>query len=225
MNLDLNIEINKLFELLKDSYKNIDFRSALYKKDDSWNRILTIIRFSNKSESEINKHYEDLNLNRFKTENFKIEYKIFEVSKWEDTIIELYDELNEDLEIYDIDEFHYKENQYEEYESTFLDEFKAIHNTPSRRFFYTEEEVKKHNHINFYYSLPNINEHHNKFNKILNEEILGLGEDNIYDVLNRTLQLDGYSSITGLFISILFPIYINIKDLVYSQDVLSGNVY
>lgn len=225
MNLDLNIEINKLFELLKDSYKNIDFRSALYKKDDSWNRILTIIRFSNKSESEINKLYEDLNLNRFKTENFKIEYKIFKVSKWEDTIIELYDELNEDLEIYDIDEFHYNENQYEEYESTFLDEFKAIHNTPSRRFFYTEEEVKNHNHINFYYSLPNINEHHNKFNKILNEEILGLGEDNIYDVLNRTLQLDGYSSINGLFISILFPIYINIKDLVYSQDVLSGNVY
>jgi len=225
MNLDLNTEINKIFELLKESYKNIDFRSALYKKNDSWNRILTIIRFSNKSESEINKHFEDLNLNRFKTENFKIEYKIFEVSKWEDKIIELYDEMKEDLEIYDIDEFRYNENQYEEYVSTFLDEFKAIHNTPSRRFFYTEEEVKDHNHVNFYYSLPNINEHHNKFNKILNEEILGLGEDNIYDVLNRTLQLDGYSSTNGLFISILFPIYINIKDLVYSQDVLSGNVY
>ncbi len=225
MNLDLNTDINKIFELLKESYKNIDFRSALYKKHDNWNRILTILRFSNKSESEINKHYEDLNLRRYKTENFNIEYKIFEVSKWEDKIIELYNEMNEDLEIYDIDEFHYNENQYEEYKSTFLDEFKAIHNTPSRRFFYTEEEVKNHNHINFYYSLPNINEHHNKFYKILNEEILGLGEDNIYDVLNRTLQLDGYSSYNGLFISILFPIYINIKDLVYSQDVLSGNVY
>lgn len=225
MILELNTDIKDAFELLKDSYKNIDFRSALYKMHDSWNRILTILRFFNKSESEINKHYEDLNLKRYKTENFKIEYKIFEVSKWEDLIIELYNEMYEDLEIYDIDEFLYNENQYEEYKSTFLDEFKALLNTPSRRFFYTEEEVKNHNHINFYYSLPNKNEHHNKFYKILNEEILGLGEDNIYNVLNRTLQLDGYSSNNSLFISILFPIYINIKDLVYSQDVLSGNVY
>lgn len=225
MILESDTDINNIFELFRDSYKNIDFRSALYKKHDSWNRILTILRFSNNSEMEISNHYKDLNLKKYETENFKIEYKIFEVSEWEDLIIELYNEMNEDLEIYDIDEFRYNENQYEEYKSTFLDEFKALLNTPSRRFFYTEEEVKNHNHINFYYILPNKNKHHNKFYKILNEEILGLGEDDIYDVLNRTLQLEGYSSHNSLFISIIFPIYINLKDLVYSHDVLSGKVY
>ncbi|KKK55624.1 hypothetical protein LCGC14_3072670, partial [marine sediment metagenome] len=80
------------------------------------------------------------------------------------------------------------------------------------------------NIINFYYSISNINEHHIHINKILKEEILYFGEDNIYDIINRTLQLDGYNSQNSLFISIIFPIYMKIKDLIYDRDILSGKI-
>ncbi|KKN18020.1 hypothetical protein LCGC14_0959940 [marine sediment metagenome] len=51
-----------------------------------------------------------------------------------------------------------------------------------------------------------------------------LGEDNIYDIINRVMQIDGYNSQNGLFISILLPIYVRIKDLNYEKGVLSGKV-
>lgn len=221
MEIDLNI--NNVFELLKASYKNIDFRSAIYHKDNYQRRILSVIRFSNESESMLNKKYEQLNLKRYKTKSFEIQHEILEIHKWEDRLIELYEEI-EDIDIEDIDQFYYDDAGYDEFQSSFLGEFKVDFSTPRFRFFFTEEEIKKHNVINFYYNVSDKNEHHNQFNKFLNEEILVLGEDNIYDVINRTIELDGYSSQNGLYISILFPIYMKISDLNYTEEILSGKV-
>jgi len=221
MELDLNIY--NVFELLKASYKNIDFRSAIYNKDNYQRQILSIIRFSNESKSTLNNKYEQLDLKRYKTKSFEIQHEILEIPKWEDKLIELYEEI-EEIDIEDIDEFYYDDAGYDEFQSSFLGKFKVDFSTPSSRFFFTEEEIKENNVINFYYSVLNINEHHNQFNKFLNEEIFILGEDNIYNIINRTLQLDGYNNQNGLHISILFPIYMKISDLKYNQEVLSGKV-
>ncbi len=221
--MELDLKIYDVFELLKASYKNIDFRSAIYNKDNYQRRILSVIRFSNESESMLNKKYEKLDLKRYKTKSFELHHDILEIPKWEDKLIELYEEI-EDIEIDDVDEFYYHDNEYYEFQSTFLDEFKVNFSTPKFRFFFTEEEIQKYNVINFYYSVSNKNEHHNQFNKFLKKEILILGEDNIYDVINRTMQLDGYSSQNGLYISVLFPIYMKLNNLNYSEEILSGKV-
>lgn len=222
MNLDL--DIYNIFDLLKDSYKNIDFRSAIYYKGHNWHRILSIFRFSNETETAIKEKYNQLDLNRYKTKSFKIQYEILGISKLEDEFFELYDEIHEDIEVYDVDEFRFDDKKYHEFQSSFLDEFKINFSNPSRWFFFTEEEVKNHNLINFYYNVSDKNEHHNQFNKFLNDEIKVIGEDNIYNVLNRTLQLHGYGSQNSLFISVVFPIYMKISDLNYNHDNLSGKV-
>jgi len=220
---ELNKNIYEIFELLKDSYGHIDFRSVLFRKDGCQNRLFTILRFSNKTEGEINKHYEELKIEKIKTENFEVEHRVVQVSEWEDLLIGLYNEIYEEIEIYDNDEFRYNYNQYEQFKSVFIEEFKPLYNTPSMRFYYTEEEVKKHNLISFHYNLSNENKDHNELFKILNKEILRIGEDDIHDIINRTLELDGYGSYNRL-ISILLPIYININDLAYSNDILTGKV-
>lgn len=221
MELDLNIY--NVFELLKASYKIIDFRSAIYNKDNFHQRIISVIRFSNDTKDALKKKYDQLELTRYKTQSFEIQHEILEIHKWEDKIVELYEEI-EDIEIDDIDEFYYSGAGYDEFQSSFLGEFKVVFSNPKIRFFFTEEEIKRNNVINFYYTVSNKNEHHNQFNRFLNKEILILGEDNIYDVINRTIQLEGYSSQSGLFISVLFPIYMKISDLNYVEDIFSGKV-
>lgn len=218
----LNLDIYNIFNLLKASYKNIDFRSAIYYNGYNWQRILSLIRFTNESEFMLNRKYEQLNLKKYKAKNFEIQHKIIEIAKWEDKLIELYEDI-EDIDIDDYEEFYYDDN-YDEFQSSFIDEFKANFSNPRSRFYFTEEEIKKNSIIHFNYNIFNINEHHNQFNKFLNEEILILGEDNIYNIINRTLQLEGYNSQNGLYISILFPIYMKISDLKYNQDILSGKV-
>jgi len=222
--MNLNLDIDNIFDLFKDSYKYIDFRSVKYYNGYNWQRIISIIRFTNETKKSLEKKYNDLAFERFKTKRFEIQHEILEITKWKDKLIEFYDEMHEDIEIFDLFEFMYDDKKYEEFQSTFLDEFKVNFSNFHSRFFFTEEEIKKNNIINFYYSVLKINEHHIQFNKILNEEVLHFGEDNIYDTINRTLQLDGYSSQNGLFISIVFPIYMKIKDLKYDQEILSGKI-
>ncbi len=218
----LNLDIYNVFDLLKASYKNIDFRSAVYYNGYNWQRILSLIRFTNESEIMLKRKYEQMNLKKYKTKNFEIQHKILEISKWEDKLIEFYEEI-EDMDIDDSDEFYYDDNN-DEFQSSFINEFKVFFSNPRSRFYFTEEEVQNNSIIHFNYNISNINEHHNQFNKFLNDEILILGEDNIYNVINRTLQLNGYDSHNSLYISILFPIYIKISDLKYNQDILSGKV-
>lgn len=221
---EIDLGIHQLLELLKESYKYIDFRCASYRKDGNWNPILTVIRFSNETAEDIKKRFNDLDLKKYEIKNFKILHNVIDVSEWEEILIGIYDELNEDIDIYDFSEFIYKNTEYEEYEESFLDEFNVYYNTKTTRLFLTENEVNNYNIINCYYSIPDQNAHHTRFNTYLNEEVMLLGEDNIYDIINRALQLDGYSSQNGLYISILLPVYLKIKDINYNLDKLSGKV-
>ncbi len=222
---EIKLSIHQIVELLIDSYKTIDYRCILYKKHDNWNRILTVLRFSNQSQEEINHRFLDLSLNKFSIKNLKIEYGVINISEWESFLIGIYDDLNEEVEIFEPNEFHYNYKEYEKYEESFLSEFKASINTKSARSsLLTENEIKNYNIINYYYCLHDLNEHHNKFSDSLNEEVMLLGEDNIYDVINRVMQLDGYSSQNSLYISILMPIYIKIRNLSYESSKLSGTI-
>ena len=221
--MELEIDIYVLFELLKESYKFIDFRSILYKENEEWIRFLTILRFSNESKEDIENRYENLKLERYKTKKLRIDFQILEVHEWEEKIIDIYDELNEEFDIYDYDDFKFDNNRYDKFIEEMYSEAKTFLNTPNRRFFLTENELSKNNIITFNLGF-NTNKKHLNFSKIANREILLLGDDNIYDVINRTLQLDGYSSNNNLYISINFPIYFIIDNLQFSQQQLSGKV-
>lgn len=221
--MELDIDIYNLFDLLKESYKFIDFRSILYKQNEEWIRFLTIMRFSNESEDLIKSRNEMLKLSRYKTDKLRIDYQILEVSEWEEKIINIYEELNEELEIYDYDDFRYDNNKYDKFIEEMYSEVKIYLNTPYRRFYLTEIELNKNNLITFNIGF-NTNKKHLNFSEIANREILLLGDNNIYDVINRTFQLDGYGSNNNLYISINFPIYFRIENLQFSQQQLSGKI-
>ena len=74
-----NLNIYRVFDLLKHSYKNIDFRGAMYYNGYNWQRIISIIRFSNRSKTEIQKENDDLNLKKYKTSNFEILHEIIDI--------------------------------------------------------------------------------------------------------------------------------------------------
>jgi len=222
--MDLDLDIHNIFSLLKDSYKNIDFRTAIYKTNKNWNRILTIIRFSKENELTIKNKHDELELTSYKTNNFKIHHEIANVSSWENFLIQIYDEINEEIEIYDFDDFLYNDQKFNQYQESFLGNFKSLHSNPRIRFFFTEDEIGNYNIFNFIYSVSDKNNHHLKFDKILKNEILSLGEDNIYEIINRTMELDGYGSQNALFISLVFPIYLKISNLSYSNEILSGKI-
>ncbi len=221
--MGLDIDIYNFFNIIKESYKFIDFRSILYRKNKVYIRFLTILRFSNESEEEIKNRYEILKLSRYKTDNLRIDYQILEVSEWEDKIINIYDELNEEFEIYDYNDFRYDYNKYDKFLEEMYSEVKIFLNTPNRRFYLTETELNKNNLITFNIGF-NTNKKHLNFSEIANREILLLGDNNIYDVINRTFQLDGYGSNNNLYISINFPIYFKIDNLQYSQQQLNGKI-
>ena len=218
--MDLNLYIHNIYELLNSSYKSIDFRSVIYKVNHDWHRILSILRFSNETEIQLEEKYKVLDLNRYETNRFKIQYEILDLSKWEEKIFELYDEINNDIEIYDPDEFRYDETAYNE----FFEEFESELLTPSRWGLFSRQEVNKNSLINFYYTVLDKNDHHKRFNSFLKPEILKLGEDSIYEVINRTMELDGYSSQSSLYFTVVFPIYIEISELNYVPNLISLKV-
>lgn len=221
--MELEIDLYHLFELLKESYKFIDYRSILYKKNEEWIRFLTILRFSNESIESIKSRHANFKLDRYKTNKLRIDYQILEVHEWEEKIIDIYNELNEEFDIYDYDDFRFDTNKYDKFMEEMYSEVKIFLNTPNRRFSLTENELSKNNLITFNLGF-NTNTKHLNFSKIANREILLLGDDNIYDVINRTFQLDGYSSNNNLYISINFPIYFIIDNLQFSQQQLSGKI-
>ncbi len=203
--MSLKIDFLKTLHVLQDSYKIIDFRSALYKKGGEWYPILTIIRFSNEEKEQLEKKYDELNLKRYKTDNFEVIYRALDILNWEQNLKEIYK---------NIDQFS---------EECPFDKLDARLNTSRSRFWMTENEVKVYNIINFYCTLSHPQEHHKSFS-FLNKEIVKIGENNIYNVLNRIFQLDHYDINVGLYFSFVLPLYIKFSNLKSIKDVLSGEI-
>ncbi len=218
MNLNLNlIEISDLFI---ECYENVDFRSGMFKKGHGWKKILSIFRFTNETRIKLRDKVNSLGLDRYSTAKFKIHHEIIDKSNWEEKILELYNEINDDKEIYDTDEIRFNDKLSDKFNSIFKSQFL----NSSIWGLFTKKEVNENNLILFSYSVPNKNNHHNQFNLFLRPEMLKLGEKNIYDVINRTMALEGYSSQNSLYFLIVFPIYINVIEIGYIPEILSIKV-
>lgn len=78
----IQLDFESILNNLEPSYKNIDFRAALFKENSIWNYILSIFRFTNNSSVEILKKHHEQNLDKYHTENFKIIHKILKIEEW-----------------------------------------------------------------------------------------------------------------------------------------------
>lgn len=220
----IDINFYETVELFINSYKNVDFRSVLFRMDNTWLRALTVMRFSNEDKISINQRYKKLGFQNYTTKNFKIIGEVVKISDWEEKICELYDEINDDEEFYDYDESRYNEAELDRFETDFIQEFKAHYLTPNFNYFLTKVELKNHNSVHFYYNVPNKREHHNRLFEVLSKEILTLGEDSFYKIINRVLELEGFSSDSAMFISVVLPTYLELRELDLSKGILSANV-
>lgn len=218
MNSDLNLI--GISDLLNDCYEKVDFRSVMFNKGNGWRRIISIFRFVSETENELKTKTESLGLDRYSTSKFKIHHEIIDKSDWEDTLLELYNEINDNKEIYDTDQIHFNYDISKKFNNKFKSEFL----NPSRWGLFIQREVNENNLINFYCTVPNRNIHHRQFNEFLKPEMLKLGEESVYDVVNRTMELDGYSSQNSLYFSIAFPIYINVSEIGYTPEIISVKI-
>ena len=203
--MSLKIDFLKTLDVLLDSYKNIDFRCALYNKGGEHYPILTIFRFSNEEKIQLEKKYNELNLSRYKTENFEIIYEALDIKDWKQKFEDIY----KNIVLYS------EECPFEKLDARF--------NTSRSRLWLTENEVKNYNIINFYCTLSHPQEHHSSFS-FLNKEIVKTGEKNIYSILKRALQLDLYDINVGLYFSFILPLYMKFSNLKSIDDVLSGEI-
>ncbi len=201
----MSINFLETLDLLKDSYKNIDYRSAVYKKEGIWYPICSVFRFSNEDKNLINDRYKQLDLNKYKTENFEIRFKALEIMEWE----KIYNKIDKNFSLIP--------------ENRLLTNIKYTLNTPRSRLWLTEEEVKEYNNIHCFHTVPDFQEHYKKF-KFLKNELLSLGENDIYEVLRRILQLEIRDVHQNLYISLILPFYIKLNNLNYSNNILTGDV-
>lgn len=78
--------LDNIYNNLKLSYKYIDFRAALYRKDEKWRYIISVFRFINDSRNELTKRHNEIK--KYKEDIFKIESEILEINdfekKWEE---------------------------------------------------------------------------------------------------------------------------------------------
>ncbi len=79
-----NPNIHETFNYLKRSYLSVDFRCAYFKEDGEWKSIVSIFRFTNKSNEEVIAYHTKLNSHWENTENFKIELKSINHEEWEE---------------------------------------------------------------------------------------------------------------------------------------------
>lgn len=201
----MSINFLETLDLLKDSYKYIDYRSAVYKKEGIWYPICSVFRFSNEDKNLINDRYKQLDLNKYKTENFEIRFKALEIMEWE----KIYNKIDKNFSLIP--------------ENRLLTNIKYTLNTPRSRLWLTEEEVKEYNNIHCFHTVPDFQEHYKKF-KFLKNELLSLGENDIYEVLRRILQLEIRDVHQNLYISLILPFYIKLNNLNYSNNILTGDV-
>jgi len=121
MNLDLNLI--GISDLLNECYENVDFRSVMFNKGNGWRRIISIFRFVSETENELKNKTESLGLDRYSTSKFKIHHEIIDKSDWEDTLLELYNEINDNKEIYDTDQIRFNYDISKKFNNKFKSEF------------------------------------------------------------------------------------------------------
>ena len=80
----MNSTLEDKIEKFSASYNKIDFRAAQYKIEEKWHYIIAIFRFTNDSNKDLSVNFKKLELDKYKSEKFKINYDILEVHGWKE---------------------------------------------------------------------------------------------------------------------------------------------
>lgn len=181
----------EIFNILKDCYKNIDFRYAFYKKEYQKEYIVSFIRFTRKTTEELERIYESLREIDNNTEHFGIEFKVLPIEE----IKSIWEDLHASAE-------------------RTIGDFQMQSEINSKGDFinYLMENEKKENSIVFALGFPSKNiEHHNRFS-FVNEELMAKGEKNIYPLIKRALHIENFNFNSELYSLIYSPVYLKIEE-------------
>lgn len=201
-----NPDIYKVFDCLKDSYKYVDYREALFKENGDCKSIVSIFRFSDKSHEEIDSIHKELQKNKLSTEHFKINLKILNLEDWEKEWIRLKNQVRETNPERDLGNISISQNKKNRYTS------------------WISEVDRKNNSIQFSLILNRSN--HFKGFEFLegHKEIRSIGAESIYPIIKQNLQINMFGPGVGLFSTFIFPTYARISELLYINNFVSGKV-
>ena len=202
----MSTNITKVYEVLKECYKFVDFRCAYFKEDDRWISIVSTFRFTNKEYDVIKDFHDKLRKLSHNTDWFKVECEILKPEDWKtkwELIKNNADFLKED---FDLDSLELYKN--------------LEHNSHSP----ITQVDKEYNTIQFNVSSDEYKEHHKRLEYLKEKkELRSIGITSIYPIIRQILQIqfDRNSLIFSVF---LFPIYFKIKNVSYHDNKLSGDI-
>lgn len=202
-----NPSIEEVHKFLNPLYKNIDFRVAIYKEGEEWKYITSIFRFTDESKENILAIHKNLRKIPHKTDNFDIKFSVLNVEDWE----KYWEKIKSKVSNID----------------TNFDSSKLIFNQNFRdnKSMHLSQEDWDFNSIQYNLYLSNSEAHHKNF-KFLeeNKEIRTIGDESVYPIIEKSLQIESYALNIPLFSLILFPIYIKFDNLQYLNNYLKGTL-
>ncbi len=199
--------IDTVFNYLKESYKFIDYREALFKVNGAWKTIVSIFRFTNKSYEEISAIHKDLKDKAFNTDHFKLNFKILNLEGW-------------------ISNWHTLRNQIDEIDNSInLATANLSRNRKQSYSSWISDVDREYNSVQFNIFLVNVQEHQKRFQFLEgHQEIRSKGVESIYPIIRQILQISSYDFGTNLYSTFIFPVYLKISKLKYVNNYLSGNI-
>ncbi len=169
--------------------------------------IVSIFRFTNKTEETLNDHHNRLKSYWENTDHFKIELEIIALKDWEEKWKELKHviiDLNEKIELTDI---------------------KPRRNLKRSYGAWIAKVDLDYNSIQFNVLFNNSNEHHRNFQFLEeHEELMSKGIKSIYPIIKQILEIGQFSYNSQLYSTFIFPIYVKINNLNYTNTYLTGEI-
>ncbi len=202
-----NLDLEKTFSHIKDAFQTIDLRAAYYFYNDRWEYIMSSLRFTNNTKEELSLIHKKLDA-EFQTPSFKIEFKSLDIHEFKEYWKEICESAKRNL----------KEITTDTVKS-------VINNVESgNTSIYLLDRDKLYNTIQFTIEFNSLNKLHHKRFQFIQEELFDKGRKDIYHIIEKALQIQNFSLNSPLYSIVLLPIYVEIKDLVFINNYLSGDV-
>ena len=199
----------RILEQFKETYRSIDVRSAILKRDDRWVNLLTLFHFSDEPISELDAKYETIEekYGKIDTDDVKILLKSFDIDQW--NII--YDGISKNkLAIDNIEIYFEKSINLEQVYCQFKDFSSYWSISENFNFF---EGVETY-----------VNEEFSKSIEQFNSNVRPFGFNSIYTAVKVNLDLERYESGSQVYFITILPIYAKIADLTIDREYLNGSI-
>jgi hypothetical protein len=145
----------------------------------------------------------------FNTKNFKIEFKALELRNFDEYWKEIWESGERKIDKISNGMFSARINDvYSRRTSNYLLEVDKDYNTIQFKIEFNKSNIK----------------HHKRF-QFIKKELMEKGRKEIYPLIRKSLQIQNFNLNSPLYSIILFPLYIKIEDLVYTNNYLSGDVF